>query len=148
MSQRPRVHVLTITYHTRAAHTSLLDASIIYGVGKACEIEEDRFRIEEVRAVISAAVRIRTVGTWRAQYAHNCIPLCHNVLSRVTRPFLPRLYSGRVWERDYRIAGNFHRRKASQISRIDCHSRIYFPRRVFQTSMPLIPAHQEPFSGK
>ena len=67
-------------YDIRAAHTSLLDASIIYGVRMASEIEEDRFRIKEVRAAIYAAVRIHTVSEWRAQaiaqYIHNCIPLC------------------------------------------------------------------------
>lgn len=42
---------------------------------------------------ISAAVMIRMVSSHGEQaimqYAHICIPLCHNILSRITRPFLP-----------------------------------------------------------
>ena len=82
-------------YDIRTTHTSLLVASIIYGVRIAIIIEEDCSRIEEVPAAISAAVRIHTVRLHGeqaiAQYAHNCIPLCHNILFRVTRPFRPAL---------------------------------------------------------
>ena len=82
-------------YDIRTTHTSLLVASIIYGVRIAIIIEEDCSRIEEVPAAISAAVRIRMVRLHGEQAiahnAHNRIPLCQNILSRVTRPLLPAL---------------------------------------------------------
>lgn len=77
--------------------TPLHDASGIYGVIMASYIDKDRFGIEEARTGIVAEVKIwsaRMASTSNyaiCPYERNCIPLCHNILSRVTRSFLPRL---------------------------------------------------------
>ena len=95
--------IIYIMTFIRATQTSLLDASIIYGVRMASEIEEDCFSIEELRAVISAAVRVRSA---RIASTSNCAirPYLHSIVSQHPvqshRTLPPRVSSGRAWEPD------------------------------------------------